>query len=629
MERRLAAILAADMVGYSRLMEADEEGTVARQKAHRAELIDLKIAEYHGRIVKTTGDGLLVEFASAVDAVRCAVEIQRALAEREVGVPEDHRIQYRVGINLGDIIIDGDDILGDGVNVAARMQEIAEPGGIYVSGTAYDQLKQTVEAGYEFLGERQVKNIKKPVRVYRVLLDPEAAGKVIGEGRRLGVAWQWPAAMAVVVSLLVIIGGVIAWQQPWRTKVEPASVENMPFPLPAEPSIVVLSFVNMSGDPEHDYIGDGLTENITAALSQIRQMFVISRTSAFTIRKKTVKAKQVAEDFSVRYVLEGSVHQTDETIRVIAQLIDAVKGDHVWSKTYDRDKDDILAIQDDITREIVVALQIKLVEGEAGRIWHTTKNLEAWKLATRGHRLILGWEKETNLQARALFQKSIELDGSYVFAWYGLGVSYWAETSQRWSGIEGVNRAKQIADKIIQENPKNAHGYGLKCLVNRAMKQFEKMLTTCEKGLEFDPNSAIMMGLLGMANLTVGRDAEAEDLYKRGMRHRPYYPNWYLWGLAWTLAWQGKYEEAIKAGNERLRREKKTSNLYDYAVGTIDLAAIHGLAGNTATARKMIKEALKARPDYTVQYHVHLRGFSQERSRRLTAILRELGLPNE
>ncbi len=353
-QRRLAAIFAADMVGYSRLMEADERGTIARQKAYRAELIDPAITKHHGRIVKLMGDGMLVEFASVVDAVECAVALQRAMAEREAEVPDDRRIQYRVGVNLGDIVIEDEDIFGDGVNIAARLQELAEPGGICISGTAYDQLKQKVEVGYQFLGERQVKNIVEPVRVYRALLDPEDAGKVVGLGQRR----RFPllASAAAIALLIAVVGGGAWWWKPWIKRVEPADPAKMTFTLSDKPSIAVLPFDNLTGVPDRQFLIDGFVEQLTTALSRHPDILVISRGSSFSYRGKNVPIRQIAEELGVRYVIEGSLQQAAGRIRINVQLIDAIKGFHAWSKAYDRPAPDFFTVQDDVIGAISVEL---------------------------------------------------------------------------------------------------------------------------------------------------------------------------------------------------------------------------------------------------------------------------------
>ncbi len=336
-ERRLTTILAADVVGYSRLMAADEGGTFAQLKTHRKELIGPKIAEYSGRVVKLMGDGTLMEFGSVVDAVHFAVDVQRAMAERNAEVPEDQRITYRIGINIGDIIVEGDDIYGDGVNVAARLEALAEPGGICISRTVFNHVRNKVALAFEDLGELQVKNIPDPVRVYRVDLSRTDTDSV-------------------------------GW-----------SPDTGSLPLPDKPSIAVLPFENMSGDPEQEFFADGMAEEIITALSRYRWFFVIARNSSFTYKGHAVDVKQVAKELGVRYVLEGSVRKAGDRVRVTAQLIDASTGNHIWAERYDRELDDIFALQDEITQTIVTAIEPELgaVEQERARR-KPPDNLDAW-----------------------------------------------------------------------------------------------------------------------------------------------------------------------------------------------------------------------------------------------------------
>ena len=366
MERRLAAILAADMVGYSRLMSADEAGTLARQQAYLAEVIEPGIAEYRGRIVKTTGDGLLAEFPSVVDALRCAVNIQLAMTDRESEVPAETRIAYRIGINLGDIIGEGDDIFGDGVNIAARLEGLAEPGGICVSRTVYNQVKGKVASGFEDLGEHQVKNIPEPLHVFRVHMEPEAAGAVHGKSQR-PAAWKWIAG-AGLAAVLVAATGIGLWLEPWSERVEPAATERMAYPLPDKPSIAVLPFTNMSDDSAQEYFADGMTEDLITDLSKISGLFVIARNSSFSYKGQQVKVRQVAEDLGVRYVLEGSVRRVGEQVRINAQLIDATTGGHLWAERYDGSLADIFGLQDQVARKIVAVLAVQLTAGEQNRV---------------------------------------------------------------------------------------------------------------------------------------------------------------------------------------------------------------------------------------------------------------------
>jgi TolB-like protein/class 3 adenylate cyclase len=366
-KRKLTAILSADVVGYSRLMENNEEATIKSINAYRKSISTL-VEQHRGRVVDSPGDNVLAEFSSVVDAVKCAVEIQKELSECNAELPENRRMLFRIGVNLGDVVEEDHRIYGDGVNIAARLESLAEAGGICISRTAYGQIKNKLTLGYEYLGEHSVKNISEPVHVYKVLMDADAAGKVIGEKRFLG-RFSRRTAMAAIIILVIVAGGLIGWniylQQ--SKKVEPASMEKMAYPLPDKPSIAVLAFNNLSGDPAQEYFNDGISEDIITALSKIPKMFVIARNSSFTYKGKPVKVQQVAEELGVRYVLEGSVRKTGEKVRINAQLIDAQTGRHLWAEKYDRELKDILALQDEITKSIITELQVKLTEGEQAR----------------------------------------------------------------------------------------------------------------------------------------------------------------------------------------------------------------------------------------------------------------------
>jgi TolB-like protein/class 3 adenylate cyclase len=374
-KRKLTAIFSADVEGYSRLMEEDELATVETLTSHK-EIMRKLIRQYRGRVVDSTGDNLLAEFASVVDAVQCAVEVQQVLSAKNEALPENRRMNFRIGINSGDVIEEGELIYGDGVNVAARVESLAEGGGISISGTAYDQLGKKLPLGYEYLGEQSVKNIEKPVRVYRVLTEAEAAGKVIGEVRPKTKQLRG-AAIGGIVVLILVVGALAIWNFYLKPDVEPASVEKMAFPLPDEPSIAVLPFANMSGDPQQEYLSDGFTEQIITGLSMVPRLFVIARNSTFTYKGKAVKVQQVAEELGVKYVLEGSVQKSGNRVRITAQLIDTTKGHHLWAERYDRNLSDIFALQDEIAKKVITALQVKLTEGEKARLLAKgTENLE-------------------------------------------------------------------------------------------------------------------------------------------------------------------------------------------------------------------------------------------------------------
>jgi len=369
-ERRLAAILAADVAGYSRLMGIDEEGTLTALKAHRRELIDPKIAEHRGRIVKTTGDGALVEFASAVDAVRCALEIQRAMAERNAAIPEERRIEFRIGINVGDIIIDEGDIYGDGVNIAARVESLASPGSICISDNGYQQISK-LALDVSDMGERQLKNIPQPVRLYDIRLNGTSARPVLA--------------------------------------------------LPDRPSIAVLPFQNMSGDPEQEYFSDGLSEDIITLLSAWRSFPVIARNSSFAFKKQSRDIRMIARELSARYVIEGSVRKSSNRVRVTAQLIDAESGHHLWAKKFDGALDDVFALQDEITRQIVISVEPEMEKAELRKSeTKRSTSLDAWDYFLRGRAFLHQLTPEDVVRARAMFERAVELDPQYSDAWAGL-----------------------------------------------------------------------------------------------------------------------------------------------------------------------------------------------------------------
>jgi len=409
-KRKLTAILSADVKGYSRLMDDNEEATVRTLTTYRNAMKNL-IQQYRGRVVDSPGDNLLAEFTSVVDAVNCAIAIQRELAERNAEPPHNRKMEFRIGVNLGDVIEEEGRIYGDGVNIAARVESLSEAGGICISGRAYDQVANKLGLEYENLGEHQVKNISTPIRVYRVLSFPGAAAhRVIQAKERLGRGWRkitFSTAAVVVVAVVVLV----IWQYyVRRSSVEPASVDKMAYPLPDKPSIAVLPFTNMSADPEQEFFSDGISEEIITALSSVPDLFVIARNSTFTYKGKPVKVKQVAEEFGVRYVLEGSVRKSEDRVRITAQLIDALKGRHLWSERYDRDLKDIFALQDEITMKIITALQVKLIEGDQARVWvRQGPNLDIYLKQMQARALYRKGTKEAQIRYGQLAQEIIDM----------------------------------------------------------------------------------------------------------------------------------------------------------------------------------------------------------------------------
>jgi TolB-like protein/Tfp pilus assembly protein PilF len=580
--RKLVAILAADMAGYSRLMGADEEGTLARLKARLGDIIEPAMAQHRGRIVKTTGDGLLAEFASVVDAVRCAVAMQQAMAKSDAGVADDRRIAFRVGVNLGDVIAEGGDIFGDGVNVAARLQGLAEPGGICVSGIVHDQVQDKLDIAFDDLGDNSVKNIARPVRAYRLRLTPRAA----------------PAAIAA--------GG--------------------PPPLPDKPSIAVLPFENMSGDPEQAYFSDGIAEDVITDLSKISGLFVIARNSAFVYRGKAVEIRRVASELGVRYVLEGSVRKAGNRVRVTAQLIDGLSGGHLWGERYDRDLTDIFAVQDEVTQHIVSALSLKLTRDERQRLARKgTENLEAYDCYLKGRELHWQITRESMAQAKPMFERAIALDPGFAAAYANLARCLNIEYLNGWSESPEASqrRAYELALKAVSADAAEPLGHYSLGIVRLWRKEFDPAIAAHEKAIALDPNFAPSYASLGLILHYTGRSAESLDLIATAMRLDPHYPDLYLHFVGQAYFALGRYEEAAAALKRRLVRNPNTD------VSRVLLAACYGQLGQTDAARAEWREALKVNPAYSLEQRRRILPYKDPRDfERVVEGLRKAGLPD-
>jgi adenylate cyclase len=439
------------------------------------------------------GDGLLVEFHSVVDALRCAIEVQRAEAERNASVPVDRRLSFRIGINLGDVIVEGDDIHGDGVNIADRLQNLAEPGGIAVSSSAYDQVRTKVAVGYADLGRQTIKSVDEPVQAYRVLLDPSAVGRTLAHtnSRR---RWQW-AGIATSLLILLAGAGIAAWIRPWEPRIEPASIERMALPLPDKPSIVVLPFANMSGDPQQEYFADGIAENLTTDLSSLSGLFVIARNTAFTYKGKTVTPAHVAEQLGVRYLVEGSVQRSGDVVRINAQLIDAVSGGHAWAGRFDGSLGDIFALQDRVTAEVVRALEIQLTPGE-----QTTLRQHETDVPAAYDAFLRGWEHYRRTtpvdfaQAIPQFEQAIKLDPNYARAHAVLAMVYFRSYDQGWTASLGrsASEAYEIAKKHLleAENRPTSTSHQLAGNIARSRGWHEEALKEFTAAIAIEPNPA-------------------------------------------------------------------------------------------------------------------------------------------
>jgi len=597
-KRKLTAIFSADVKGYSRLMSEDEEATVRTLNAYKEVMANL-IQQHHGRVVDAPGDNVLAEFGSVVDAVRCAVDIQKELKVKNSDLPENRRMEFRIGVNLGDVIEDGEQILGDGVNIAARLESLSEAGGICISGTAFDQVRNKVDLGYKYLGEQMVKNISEPVRVYRVLMEPDAAGKVIGEKKIKPRHWQRPVWVLVVVFILVI-AAIAIWKYytPPTPKMEVASKEKMAFPLPDKPSIAVLPFVNLSDDPKQSFLGDALAEEVINGLAKLRQVLVIARNSSFTYKGKAVDVKQVGREQGVRYVLEGSVQRSGDRLRITAQLIDATTGHHLFSERYDRDLKDIFAIQDDITMKILTAMQVALAEGESGLVSAKgTKNLEAYLKVMQATQLRSAMTKESMARSRKLAEEAIALDPGYAMAYSSAAGALANEVylGAHKNPKEALERAMKLAEKGVALDDSLALAHGVLswlCVMNR---DFNRALAEAERAVALEPGSGLSYTTLGLSLNYAGRYEEAIPALKNAIRLMPIPSTVCLANLGFSYRMLGRYEESIASLKQLIQREP------DSMSGHLHLAATYVLAGKEAEARAEAAEILRINPNFSLE----------------------------
>lgn len=545
-------------------MEADESGTLAQLKALRKELIEPKIAEYRGRVVKTTGDGILLEYASVTDAVQCSVDIQEAMAQRNASVPEDRRIQFRFGINLGEIIIEGDDIYGNGVNVAARLEAMAEPGGICISGSVYDQIQSILSMVYEDLGEQTVKNISAPVRSFAV---------------RMGET---------------------------KERTPPAAQSAAPAAERDRATIAVLPFDNLSADPEQEYFADGLAEDLITDLSNVPGLFVISRHSAFAYKGKSIDIRSVAKDLGVRFVVEGSVRRAAARIRINVQLIDAEDGTHLWADRFDRDLADIFVLQDEVVGRIVNALADLLPSAQAIARQRTT-NLEAYDLIVRG-RVLVTQSFESNRAARPLLERSIELDPSFADAHAWLAMShlcswaYWGEAME-----PGRSLALAAAQRAVSLDPENASAHAILGYVLLFGGKPDAGAAELATALGINPNHADAWAFLGELKAFEGNAVEGIEHFRKAFRLNPYPPGWYYWLLGLVEYAAGQYEATV----ETLRHES-THRLGSQRILAASLAQL----GRMEEAKAEAAQFLAAHPHFSIQHWGNTQPFQREADRQ-------------
>ena len=550
-KRKITAILSADVKGYSRLMEEDELATVRTLEAYR-EMITEVVRNYSGWVVDSPGDNLLAEFASVVDAVECAVEIQKELKEKNEDLPENRRMLFRIGINLGDVIEEGERIYGDGVNIAARVESLAQAGGICISGTAFDHVEGKLGMEFEYLGEQAVKNIRKPVRVYRVEME----------------------------------GGV-----------SDAGISRE-FPLPDKPSIAVLPFTNMSGDPDQEYFSDGITEEIITWLSKIPGLFVTARNSTFTFKGQPVKVREVGQELGVRYIMEGSVRKSGDRVRVTAQLIDVKTEQHVWADRYERELKDVFAIQDEITMNIIVALQVELTEGDQAALRaRGTYNLEAYLKYLQAMDYFKQLSKENNILARQKCQEAVAIAPEYASAYVGIAWTHLIEPWLGWSKSppHSLKLAMEYAQKCLALDESYSGAHAALGLVYLVMRQWDKAVEECELAVSLHPNSADNIVFLAMVFRAVGRVEEALALLNRAVRLNPMPPDFYLHEFGSCYRLMGRYDEAIAMLKRVLDRNP------DYLSSRFNLIATYVMSGKDEAARAEAVEVLRQSPDFSVE----------------------------
>jgi adenylate cyclase len=579
--RKLAAILAADVVGYSRMMAADEAGTLAALKRHRETVFDPAVAAHKGRVVKLIGDGTIVEFASVIDAVNCALSVQRPAEQAPDQRASQAAIVLRIGINLGDVIMEGDDIYGDGVNIAARLEPLAEPGGICISSIVNESIGNRIDVRFQDGGDITVKNIDRPIRV-----------------------WRWHPSITAVPS---------------------PSIAPTAGPNGTRQSIAVLPFTNMSGDPEQEYFSDGISEDIITDLSKIAGLTVIARNSSFTYKGRSVDVREIGRELGVRSVLEGSIRRAGQRVRITAQLIDATSGSHLWAERYDRDLTDIFAVQDEVTTQIVGALKVTLSPAEKARLVEKEpSNIVAYDCVLRGREIMLGKEKnrETFEEAVTFFKKALELDANYSQAYASLGFAYMFDYQNRWSDDPdgSFKLAKEYAQKAIENDPNEPMAHGVAALTAIFERDFERAQAEVDRTLALNPSSALAHNLLGTIRSYSGRPLEAIPAIEQAMRLDPAFRPQFLHflGIAYLLA--GKYETAAAMLRQRILLVPNTD--FSRAV----LAATLGHLGENEEARRVWTELMKINPKFSFSAYIGRQPMLPEDAERVVAGLAKAGL---
>jgi len=582
--RKLAAILAADVVGYSRLVGADEDRTLARLRALRSDLIDPTVTAHEGRVVKRTGDGVIVEFRSVVESVRCAIGLLNGMIERNAGLPSDQRIEFRVGIHLGDVVEESDgDLMGDGVNIAARLEGIANPGSIFLSEDAYRQVRARLDVAVDHIGAKKLKNIAEPMRVYRVLTGPDSGS---GALRQASSRKKINRAAAVAAAIAVVIGTAL-WLQ--------TSGPDPTLQATAKPSIAVLPFTNSNSDTKDDFFSEGVANDIIIDLSKFQNLLVIARNSVSAYKGKTVDVKKVSRELGVRYLLEGNVLRRGERVRINVQLTDATTGQHLWAERYDQVADNIWDIQDEITSRIVRTLAVRITEIEEQRVLaKSTENLEAYEYTLRGQALLARQSRTENFEARNLFRRAIELDPNYATAFAGLGWTYFEAVRWGWTGSpqDALQQAHDLSQRALILDTNDISGRHLLASIYNTRRRHELSLIESERLIAINPNDAVSHAQQGIALTWLGRPDGGIRALERALLFDPDMPPDIFWHLGLAYYLKERYVDSAAVLERNIGR--KTDPFWDYMV----LAAVYAQMDRKEDAARAAQAVRQIDPQY-------------------------------
>ena len=594
-QRKLTAILNADVAGYSRLMGEDEAATIKTLNTYK-EIMTALVQQHHGRVVDFTGDNLLAEFASVVDAVQYAVAMQKELQSRNAELPDSRRMEFRIGINLGDVIEEGDRIYGDGVNIAARLEALADPGGICISKTAFDHIESKLPLGYEYLGNQTVKNIAKPVGAYRVTMEPRISAVGRREKFKRWTSGRRGLALSGAVAVLITVSVIALWDFFFSPSFEPTSTKRIKHPLSDKPSIAVLPFVNLSSDASEDYFSDGITNDIITDLSKFRDLFVIASNTVFTYKAKPVPVDEVGRQLNVRYILEGSVQKSGERLRVNTQFIDAETAHHLWAERYERELKDLFKVQDEIIEAIVKKLALKIDEIERARAMRKgTKNLEAYDYLLQGRHHYAKYKRSANIKARELFKKALDLDPDYAAAHVELGRTYNLDFDYGWTEFseETLRRAETLARKALDLDKSNVAAHLLLGDIYYRQLKFDIADVEYQKAIALNPNDVISLKKYGVFMLYSGHPDKAVHLIENSLRFDPQTTPGNLMNLSFAYYLKGRYADAIRNSKQALVKHP------DFAGHHIALAAAYAQLGrkeDAAQAAEKVRELFPFMP---------------------------------